>query len=419
MTAPDPFLSYARRADRSDGLAHFRSRFVPSDGLVAYFDGNSLGRPTEQSVERIQRFLTQAWAGRLIRGWDEEWMQLPFTIGDRLGGVVLGAAPGQTIIGDSTTVLLYKLARAAVDARRGSGARTEIVLDTDNFPTDRYVLDGIAAERGLMLRWIEADPASGVTPEQVAAVVGEKTALVVLSHVAYRSGFLAEAQAITRIAHDAGALVLWDLCHSVGSVPVELDRWEVDLAVGCTYKYLNGGPGSPAFAYVRSDLQQVLRQPIQGWMGAADVFAMGPEYAPADGMRRFLSGTPPIVGMLAMQDTLEMIEDRGIEAVRAKSLELTEFAITLTDEWLAPLGATLASPRDPASRGGHVTVSHPAMRAVTAALWEQGVIPDYRDPDGLRIGLSPLSTSFEETYHGMAAVRDALRTELLNASGLG
>lgn len=419
MTTPDPFLSYARRADRSDGLAHFRSRFVASDGLVAYFDGNSLGRPTEQSVERIQRFLTQAWAGRLIRGWDEEWMQLPFTIGDRLGGVVLGAAPGQTIIGDSTTVLLYKLARAAVDARRGSGARTEIVLDTDNFPTDRYVLDGIAAERGLTLRWIEADPASGVTPEQVAAVVGEKTALVVLSHVAYRSGFLAEAQAITRIAHDAGALVLWDLCHSVGSVPVELDRWEVDLAVGCTYKYLNGGPGSPAFAYVRSDLQQVLRQPIQGWMGAADVFAMGPEYAPADGMRRFLSGTPPIVGMLAMQDTLEMIEDRGIEAVRAKSLELTEFAITLTDEWLAPLGATLASPRDPASRGGHVTVSHPAMRAVTAALWEQGVIPDYRDPDGLRIGLSPLSTSFEETYHGMAAVRDALRTELLNASGLG
>ncbi|GAB3798983.1 aminotransferase class V-fold PLP-dependent enzyme [Humibacter antri] len=422
MSTPDPFLAYARRADRSDGLAHFRSRFVASDGLVAYFDGNSLGRPTTASVERIQRFLTQGWGGRLIRGWDEEWMELPFTIGDRIGRVALGAAPGQTIVGDSTTVLLYKLARAAVDAPRasasGGGKRTEIVLDTDNFPTDRYVLDGIASERGLTLRWIEADPASGVSPEQVAAVVGEQTALVVLSHVAYRSGYLADAQAITRIAHDAGALVLWDLCHSVGAVPVELDAWEVDLAVGCTYKYLNGGPGSPAFAYVRDDLQQVLRQPIHGWLGSADAFMMGPEYRPADGIRHFISGTPSIIGMLAMQDTLGMIEDRGIDAVRAKSLALTDFAIELTDEWLVPLGAVLASPRDAARRGGHVTVQHPAMREVTAALWKQGVIPDYRDPGGLRIGLSPLSTSFEEIYDGMVAVRDVLRGELLRAAGL-
>ena len=418
MSAPDPFLAYARRADRIDGLAHFRSRFVASDDLVAYFDGNSLGRPTTASVERIQRLLIQDWGGRLIRGWDEEWMELPFTIGDRIGRVALGAAAGQTVIGDSTTVLLYKLARAAVDAPRSSGTRTEIVLDTDNFPTDRYVLDGIAAERGLTLRWIEADPASGVSPEQVAAVVGERTALVVLSHVAYRSGYLADAKRITRIAHDSGALVLWDLCHSVGSVPIELDAWEVDLAVGCTYKYLNGGPGSPAFAYVRDDLQRVLQQPIHGWMGSADVFTMGPEYAPAAGMRRFLSGTPPIVGMLAMQDTLEMIDDKGMDAVRAKSLALTDFAIELTDEWLVPLGAVLASPRDAARRGGHVTVQHPAMRQVTGALWDQGVIPDYRDPGGLRIGLSPLSTSFEETYNGMAAVREALRHELLRASGL-
>jgi kynureninase len=418
-STPDPFLAHARRADRSDGLAHFRSRFVHSDGLVAYFDGNSLGRPTNAGVERIQRFLTEDWAGRLIRGWDEQWMELPFAIGYRIGRVALGAAPGQTVIGDSTTVLLYKLARAAVDALRGGGRRTEIVLDTDNFPTDRYVLDGIAAERGLTLRWIEADPASGVSPEQVAAVLGPQTALVVLSHVAYRSGFLADAERITSLAHDAGALVLWDLCHSVGSVPIELDAWGVDLAVGCTYKYLNGGPGSPAFGYVRDDLQRVLQQPIHGWMGSADVFLMGPDYTPADGMRGFLSGTPPILGMLAMQDTLDMIEDRGIDAVRAKSLALTDFAIELADEWLAPLGATLASPRDPARRGGHVTVQHPGMREVTAALWERGVIPDYRDPGGLRIGLSPLSTSFEETYHGMAAVRDALREHLLAASGLG
>ncbi|WP_308466365.1 kynureninase [Rathayibacter soli] len=434
----DPHLAFARRADRSDGLAHFRKQFYGTDGPLVYFDGNSLGRPTIASIERIQRFLTAGWGDRLIRGWDEEWMQLPLTIGDSLGRVALGASAGQTFVGDSTTVLLYKLARAAVDASlrerapvpelaegrpsassgTDAGGRIEIVLDTDNFPTDRYVLTGIAAETGMTLRWIESDTAAGVTAEQVAAAVGPQTALVVLSHVAYRSGFLADAAEITRITHDAGALILWDLCHSVGSVPVELDTWGADLAVGCTYKYLNGGPGSPAFGFVRAELQESLTQPIHGWLGNEDAFAMGPEYLPATGIRRFISGTPSLIGMLAMQDTLAMIGDRGIDAVRAKSVALTEFAITLADEWLAPLGATLASPREAARRGGHVTVNHPAMRKVNAMLWQQDVLPDYRDPGGLRIGLSPLSTSFEETYRGMAAVRDTLRDVLLRQSGL-
>ncbi|TAM71084.1 MAG: aminotransferase class V-fold PLP-dependent enzyme [Microbacteriaceae bacterium] len=427
----DPHLAFARRADRSDGLAHFRRQFYGTDDPLVYFDGNSLGRPTIASIERIQKFLTEGWGDRLIRGWDEEWMQLPLTIGDMLGRVVLGAAAGQTFVGDSTTVLLYKLARAAVARSQPHRAspdeytrpepgpgRPEILLDTDNFPTDRYVLAGIAAETSMTLRWIESDRAAGVTPEQVAAAVGPQTALVVLSHVAYRSGFLADAAEITRITHDAGALVLWDLCHSVGSVPVELDAWGADLAVGCTYKYLNGGPGSPAFGYVRADLQETLTQPIQGWLGSEDAFAMGPEYLPAAGIRRFISGTPSLIGMLAMQDTLTMIADRGIDAVRAKSVALTEYAITLAEEWLAPLGATIASPRDAARRGGHVTINHPAMREVNVLLWQQDVLPDYRDPGGLRIGLSPLSTSFEETYRGMAAVRDTLRGVLLKQSGL-
>jgi len=405
---PDP-LSAARALDASDPLAAFRTRFAGIDdgssAVTAYFDGNSLGRPTRACVDRIHRFLLEGWGGRLIRGWDEEWMDLPFTIGDELGRAALGAAPGQTFIGDSTTVLLYKLARAAVD---GLPERSEIVLDTDNFPTDRYVLDGIARERGLRLVWIEADTEAGATPEQVAAAVGPQTALVVLSHVAYRSGFLADLPAITRIVHDAGALVLWDLCHSAGSVSVDLDAADVDLAVGCTYKYLNGGPGSPAFGYVNARLVKHLRQPIQGWMGVRDVFSMGPEYVPADDLRRFLSGTPPIVGMLAMRDTIAMIEEAGIEAVRAKSVALTEFAVALADAWLTPLGVTLASPREPERRGGHITLGHPAMRNVTSVLWQRDVIPDYRDPDGLRIGLSPLSTSFEELCTGMGTVRDVL-----------
>lgn len=436
----DAHLAFARRMDRIDGLGHYRSRFVgtepsgtksgtgtsadagasasagkPATPIVAYLDGNSLGRPTHASVKRITAFLTGEWGTRLIRGWDESWMELPLRIGDDLGRAALGAAPGQTFIGDSTTVLLYKLARAAVDTR---GERTEIVLDTDNFPTDRYVLEGIAAERGLTLRWIHSDTTSGVTAEQVRQVVGPQTALVLLSQVAYRSGYLADVRAITRVAHDAGALVLWDLCHSAGSVPIDLDLWDVDLAVGCTYKYLNGGPGSPAFGYVREDLQDVLRQPIQGWMGTKDIFEMGPEYVPATGIRRFMSGTPPIVGMLAMQDTIAMIEEAGIEDVRAKSVALTEFAITLVDEWLAPMGVTVASPRDHTHRGGHVTINHPAMRQVTATLWEHDVIPDFRAPEGLRIGLSPFSTSFVETYDGVAAIRDVLRGILLAQSGV-
>jgi kynureninase len=423
----DAQLAFARRMDRIDGLGHYRSRFVGVNepaatgaggspaGVVAYLDGNSLGRPTVGSVQRITDFLTGAWGNRLIRGWDDEWMDLPTRIGDDLGRASLGAAPGQVWIGDSTTVMLYKLARAAIDAR---GDRNEVVLDTDDFPTDRYVLEGIAAERGLTLRWIRSDPSSGVTPEQVRQVVGPQTALVLLSHVAYRSGYLADVRTITAVAHEAGALVLWDLCHSAGSVPVELDLWDVDLAVGCTYKYLNGGPGAPAFGYVREDLQEVLAQPIQGWMGARDVFAMGPQYAPGRGIRRFMSGTPAIMGMLAMQDTIAMIEEAGIDEVRAKSVALTEYAISLVDEWLAPMGVTLGSPREHTHRGGHVTINHPAMRQVTKTLWDNDVIPDFRAPAGLRIGLSPFSTSFVETYDGVAAIRDVLRGILLAQSGL-
>ncbi|WP_436408482.1 kynureninase [Agromyces chitinivorans] len=415
----DRHLAWARRQDRADGLAHHRARFHGADTPLVYFDGNSLGRPPVSAIERVERFLREAWGERLIRGWDEEWMELPFRIGDDIGRHVIGAAPGQTVIGDSTTVLLYKLARAAVDAQLARDPRrTEIVVGSDDFPTDRYLLEGIARERGARLRWIEVARDSGVTATQLRDAVGPETALVVLSQVAYRSGHLADAPELTRIAHDAGALVLWDLCHSAGSVPVEADAHGFDLAVGCTYKYLNGGPGSPAFAYVREDLQAALAQPIQGWMGTADVFAMGPEYVPAPGMRRFISGTPPIVGMLAMQDTIEMIAEAGMPAVRAKSVALTEFAIALSDEWLAPHGVEVASPRAPGERGGHVTLSHPAMREVVATLWERDVLPDYRDPGGLRVGLSPLSTSFEETFHGMAAVRDALRGIIARQAGL-
>jgi kynureninase len=394
-------MTSAAELDAADVLAEHRSLFVRADDVTAYLDGNSLGRPLKPSGERIAAFVEAQWGSRLIRGWDESWLALPGRIGDDLGHVALGAGSGQLTIGDSTTVLLYKLIRGAVAARPG---RTEIVIDRDNFPTDRYIAEGIAAELGMTVCWIDAGDA--VTTEAVAAAVGANTAAVILSHVAYRSGYVADAAGITSVAHDVGALIVLDLCHSVGVVPVELDAWGVDLAVGCTYKYLNGGPGAPAFAYVRADLQGELRQPIQGWIGSAAPFEMGQGYQPATGIRGFLSGTPPIIGMLAMQDMIALIESVGLTAVRSKSVALTTFAIELSDDLLPD--AVLATPRDPALRGGHITLDHPRFAELVPRLWARGVIPDFRRPSGLRLGLSPLSTSFSEVEAGIRAIAEEL-----------
>ncbi|MBO0846620.1 MAG: aminotransferase class V-fold PLP-dependent enzyme [Nocardioides sp.] len=391
--------------DDADPLAALRERFVGTDSSLVYLDGNSLGRPLTVTVERMRDFVGTEWGSRLIRGWDETWFDLPLSLGDEIGRVCLGAAPGQVAVGDSTTVLLYKLIRAAVAARPG---RTEIVIDGDNFPTDRYLVMGIAEECGLTVRWLDVDISAGATVEQVAEVVGEQTALVELSHVAYRSSWIADVPAITQVAHDAGALVLWDLCHSVGAVPTRLDEWDVDLAAGCTYKYLNGGPGSPAFCYVADQHLETFTQPIQGWMGNTDPFLMGPDYVPVVGIRRFLSGTPAVVGMLGIRDMVALIDEAGMDAVRKKSEQLTAYAVELADERLAPFGVALASPRDPDRRGGHVTLHHPRMREVVAALWQRDVLPDYRGPGGLRIGLSPLSTSYDELERGIAAVRETM-----------
>ncbi|MGN6403009.1 kynureninase [Sinomonas sp.] len=399
----------AHELDGGDPLAQYRSLFIGTeDGneVLSYLDGTSLGRPLRRTAEDVRGFAEEEWGGRLIRGWDERWLAEPFVLGDRLAKACLGAEAGQTAIADSTTVNLYKLIRAAVGM--ADAWRTEIVVDTDNFPTDRYIVEGIAAERGLSVRWIEADPAIGVTTAQATEAITGRTAVVVLSHVAYRSGYIADAPAITALAHRAGALIVWDLCHSVGAVPVELDAWGADFAAGCTYKYLNGGPGAPAFAYVAARHHEAFRQPIQGWMGRLEAFEMAHGYEPAEGIRRFMSGTPPIFGMLPLRGMLELIEEAGINAIRAKSIALTEFAVEAHRELLEPLGVTLASPVDAALRGGHVTLEHPAFRGLTQVLWDGGVIPDFRAPQGLRLGLSPLSTSFAETLRGIEAIRSAL-----------
>nr|WP_281964647.1 aminotransferase class V-fold PLP-dependent enzyme [Serinicoccus marinus] len=412
MAEQAPSRERAARLDDQDPLAAYAERFERADGVVAYFDGNSLGRPVAGAAEAMASFVLDEWGTRLIRSWDEGWMGWPEQVGDLVGSAALGAGPGQTVVADSTTVLLYKVLRALVDHQLAvDPGRTELVLDTDNFPTDRYVAEGIAAERGLTLRWIDADPASGVREGQVREVVGERTGVVLVSHVAYRSGFVADAEAITRVAHEAGALVLWDTCHSAGSVPVRADAWGWDAAVGCDYKYLNGGPGAPAHAYLarRHHDLATLQQPIQGWMGRRDPFLMEQGYQPAAGIRALVSGTPPIVGMVPVRLGAQMLAEAGIEAVRAKSLALTDLAWSVVESWPEELGVVVASPREHARRGGHLTLRHPAFEEIYPRLWDRGVIPDFRSPDGLRLGLSPLSTTFVEVWDGLAAILEELQ----------
>jgi kynureninase len=327
-------------------------------------------------------------------------------VGDRLGEACLGAGAGQVVLGDSTTVWLYKALRVAAGMRPG---RTEIVTDALNFPTDRYVVEGVAAELGLTVRWVETELSAGVTPAALARVLSERTAVVTLSHVAYRSGYLADLVAINELVHGVGALVVWDVCHSAGVVEVQLDATGADFAVGCTYKFLNSGPGAPSFLYVRQLHLPEFRQPLQGWMSTADIFDMDANYQPAQGIRRALSGTPPVVGLVCVAEGVALIAEAGIGRIRAKSVALTRLAIELADDWLAPLGFTLGSPREDERRGGHLTLDHPEAQRLARTFIDHGVIVDFRAPHGVRIGLSPLSTGYAELWMAMDAMRDLTR----------
>ena len=394
----------AAELDARDPLGAFRERFA-IDPDVVYLDGNSLGCMPHAALERLEDVARVGWGERGVRSWDEGWLDLPIEIGDRLGTAVLGAAPGQVAIGDSTTVCFYKLACAALDARPG---RTQIVTDFDNFPTDRYVLEGLAHARGLELVWLRAEASGGPTPAEVARLVGPQTALVTFSHVSYRSAHITDMAQVNTLVNDAGALMLWDLSHSAGSVPLSLDGDHSALAVGCTYKYLNGGPGAPAYMYVRRELQAELRQPIWGWLGRRDPFEMAPGYEAADGMRAFLSGTPPVLGLVGVDEGVRIVAEAGIEPIRAKGIALTELAIALADARLAEFGVRVASPRDRARRGAHVALAHPDARALCVGLIERGVIPDFRPPDVIRFGFSPLTTRFVDVWDGVEELRALL-----------
>jgi kynureninase len=394
----------AQALDDADPLAGFRDRFAGTDDGLLYLDGNSLGRMPRDTPAALARVAEQEWGRGLVGSWSS-WIGRATEVGDLVGEGVLGARSGEVLVGDSTSVDLYKLLVAGADARPG---RDVLVCCADDFPTDRYLVAGVAAARGMAVREVPAHVDEGLDVEVLTAALDARVAVVVLSAVAYRSGARPDLAAVTRLVHDAGALVLWDLSHAAGAVPVELTASGADLAVGCTYKYLNGGPGSPAFLYVRRELQDRLRQPIWGWFGQRDQFAMGPVYDPAPGIERFGVGTPPVLAMAAVEVGARLVAEAGIDRLAAKGRVLTDLVVALADEWLAPHGVALASPRDPARRGSHVSLAHPRAWQLTRALVDRGVVPDFRTPDRVRLGPAPLYTRFVDVWDAMDRFRALL-----------
>jgi len=391
----------AEALDEADPLALFVAESMVTDPELLYLDGNSLGRLTHRARRRLSQLVDDEWAGGLVRSW-EAWIDLPTQVGDTLAEHLLGAGPGEVVVGDATTVDVYKAASAAIAARPRARA---VVTDDDNFPTDRYVLEGLAARHGLEYREVPSDPIDGPDPDALATAL-DGAAVLCLSHGAFGSGALADMPSLTALAHEHGALALWDLSHSVGSVPVELSRSGADLAVGCTYKYVNGGPGAPAFTYVRRDLHGVLRQPIWGWFGQRDQFAMAAGYSPVGGIGSWLTGSPAVLGLACVEAGVALLAEAGIERLRAKGMALTSLIVDLTDAWLAPLGFTLASPQDAERRGAHVALAHPDAWRICRALIElAGVVPDFRAPDRLRLGPAPIATRFVDVWDALDRLR--------------
>jgi kynureninase len=394
----DPSLDYALSLDRADPLAAFRDRFsIP--GQEIYMDGNSLGRLPLATADRLEQVVREEWGRDLIRSWGRGWFEAPLRVGEKIAGLV-GASSGQVLACDSTSINLFKLSMAALALRP---ERTKIVSDRPNFPTDLYILQGCNHLLGGRHNLVTVESSGNeMALEQVLAAIDPQTALVSLSHVQFKSGYLYDAAAVTARAHAVGALVLWDLSHSAGAVPVDLDGWDADFAAGCTYKYLNGGPGAPAYLYVNRRWQEQAVSPIWGWWGQTAPFAFESEYRPAPGILRFLTGTPPVLSLLAVESGVELLLEAGIEPLRAKSLALTGYLIDLFDARLARLGFSLGTPRDPKIRGSHVSLRHPEGYRINRALIEEmGVIPDFREPDNIRFGLAPIYTTFREVWEAV------------------
>ena len=403
---------YAIELDKNDPLAHYRNKFVITDPNLCYLDGNSLGRLPHATVKAVSDFLSHEWGNEVVTGWSH-WIDEAQVAGDLLGRAVLGAAAGQVLVCDTTSVNFYQLCVAAIKARPG---RKTIITDAANFPTDRYILEGIAEQFGLNLIIIDNEnPAIAenelITTEILKPHMSEDVALVTFEVIQYRSGARTDIKSITDLARSYGALVVWDASHAAGAIELDFDKNGVDLAVGCTYKYGNSGPGSPAWLYVNKSIQKDLQVPIQGWFANEDQFGMGPRFEKADGIRGFQIASPSIIGIRGVQVAYSMIEEAGISAIAQKSATGTQMMIDLYDSWLAPLGYSLLTSRNPKERGGHISIGHPDAARICVALRKfANVIPDYRTPNSIRLAIAPLPTSYIEVWDGFQRIRDLTET---------
>ena len=397
--------------DERNPLLDQRDAFVVDDPDLLYLDGNSLGRLPVAALDDVQDTARRQWGDRLIRSWNEGWWEQQLRLGDLLAPVI-GARPGEVIISESTTTNLFKLAVAALRARPD---RTVVVTDDLNFPTDNYALAGAASllGNGRTVRTVRSPDGISVPTDTLVAALDDDVALLSLSHTCFKSGFVHDLPRLTAAAHEVGAMVLWDLSHSAGSVPVGLAAHDVDLAVGCTYKYLNGGPGSPAFLYVREDLQPALDNPILGWWGHEDPFGFDLEFRPAAGIRRFHVGTMPMLSLNAVEAGVRQVAEVGIDTIREVSTSLTGFLVEQADTHLAELGFTVASPRDDQRRGSHVSLAHDDGWPITRALIEEAkVLPDFRAPDNLRLGIAPLYVSHRMVHTAVQRIAGVVRDGL-------
>ena len=392
-------LERSRVLDARDPLAPLRGEFDLPEGIV-YLDGNSLGPLAHRVRQRLQTVVDEEWGRSLIASWNRHgWIGLPRTVGEKIAPL-LGAAPGQVMCTDSVSVNLFKLLSCALELRRG---RTVVLTTEDNFPTDLYTAEGVAALLGPARCTVRR-----VSPADVESALDADVAVLLLTQVDYRTGRLHDVARLTERARAGGALALWDLSHSVGVVPLALDAWGVDLAVGCGYKFLNGGPGAPAFVYVAERWQHAARQPLTGWMGHRSAFDFAPAYAPAEGAERFLSGTPGVLGMAALDAALELFDGVSVEALRTKSLALTELFIGAVDGREGLAEVQVLTPRAPGERGSHVSLVHPEAWSVSQALIEAGVVVDFRAPDAVRFGFAPMYTRYADVAAAVAALEDVL-----------
>ena len=399
---------YALELDKNDPLAHFKSQFVVGDPEMCYLDGNSLGRLPKATVTAINDFMTKEWGPEVVTGWSH-WVDEAQPTGDLLGAAALGAAAGQVLVCDTTSVNFYQLCLAAIHARPG---RKTIITDAANFPTDRYILDGIAKQFGLNLVIIDnEDPAIAkherITTEVLAPYLNDDVAMVTLEVIQYRSGARTDLKSITDQVRAIGALVVWDASHAVGAIELNLDANGVDLCVGCTYKYGNSGPGAPAWLYVSKRVQSELQVPIQGWFAQDAQFEMGPVFRRSQTIRGFQIASPSLMGIRCVQTAFSMIKEAGIAAIAHKAAVGTQMMIELYDAWLAPLGIELNTSRDASERGGHISLVHPDAAQICVAMRTiSNVIPDYRTPNSIRLAISPLPTSYVEIWDGFERMRD-------------